>query len=715
MVGEQRRVAVDIPPGIADGQRIRLTRRGHAGQNGGPPGDLYVVVRVREDERFLRDGEDLVTVIDVRGAAGGARARRCRCRRSTATCRSRSRRARSRARRSSCAGAGCRRSRAGARATCGSSSTSRSRAGSRASSATCSSSFAGDDHGRQHALRRGHAGQAQAGARRVIRLAVRVPRAAAEIVLAELLELVAGRAGGDRRRRGRRRVRALRRAGRAARPAGAARGRGRRARRGLDLRGPRRLGRPLEGVAPAGRRRLALPAPARAPAVGGGAGGRRGDRPRHRPGPGVRHGRAPHDAAVPRAAARARPGRRARGLGLRERRARDRGGEARLRAGAGGRRRARVARGVGGERARSTASSSRCGGSTCGASPRRGRRPCSPTSCARCCSTSARLLERAPERLIVSGLLREEADEVAAAFDDHGLRERDRRCGGEWAAVLLGAGLEARRRRSASAVPGVRLDDGAGAEAPLQPPRRRPRGRRGPRSPSLPSQIRSSGKRIVNVCTERQRGMCSASCSGIASSARGPSCARRGCRPRRRAGRRARSRPGSASSRGQAARDSADAELAATAAAATAAATATATAGAAEPGACTWGRRRRSVARGRRGGGAAAGCCATAGGTAACGGPAGGATAGGAAAGAGARRAPPGWRRRWRWSRKACLSWAISARSAAVGPVAAGGVGRGGGLDGRRRLRRAAGVGARTSAPVMTLTPMTITPMPNAA
>jgi molecular chaperone DnaJ len=65
MVAEQKRVAVDIPPGISDGQRIRLTRRGHAGQRGGPPGDLYVVVRVAEDERFLRDGEDLVTVIDV--------------------------------------------------------------------------------------------------------------------------------------------------------------------------------------------------------------------------------------------------------------------------------------------------------------------------------------------------------------------------------------------------------------------------------------------------------------------------------------------------------------------------------------------------------------------------------------------------------------------------------------------------------------------------
>ena len=49
----------------------------------------------------------------------------------------------------------------------------------------------------------------------------------------------------------------------------------------------------------------------------------------------------------------------------------------------------------------------------------------------------ARLLERPPERLIASGLLREEADEVAAAFGAHGLRERDRRFGGEWAAVLL--------------------------------------------------------------------------------------------------------------------------------------------------------------------------------------------------------------------------------------------------------------------------------------
>src|SRR5919108_1225375 len=64
-VRESRTLHVDIPAGIADGQRIRLSGRGHTGERGGPNGDLYVVVRVREDERFVRDREDLHTVIDV--------------------------------------------------------------------------------------------------------------------------------------------------------------------------------------------------------------------------------------------------------------------------------------------------------------------------------------------------------------------------------------------------------------------------------------------------------------------------------------------------------------------------------------------------------------------------------------------------------------------------------------------------------------------------
>ncbi|HEY8585008.1 MAG TPA: molecular chaperone DnaJ [Capillimicrobium sp.] len=62
---ERRTLSVDVPAGIADGQRIRLAGRGHEGERGGPPGDLYVQVRVREHERFVRDGDDLVTVLDV--------------------------------------------------------------------------------------------------------------------------------------------------------------------------------------------------------------------------------------------------------------------------------------------------------------------------------------------------------------------------------------------------------------------------------------------------------------------------------------------------------------------------------------------------------------------------------------------------------------------------------------------------------------------------
>jgi molecular chaperone DnaJ len=62
---ERPKVKVDVPAGIADGQRIRVSGRGHAGDRGGPPGDLYVLIHVREDSRFVRDGDDLVTAVDV--------------------------------------------------------------------------------------------------------------------------------------------------------------------------------------------------------------------------------------------------------------------------------------------------------------------------------------------------------------------------------------------------------------------------------------------------------------------------------------------------------------------------------------------------------------------------------------------------------------------------------------------------------------------------
>lgn len=64
-MASKAKVSVDVPAGISDGQRIRVAGRGHAGERGGPPGDLYVLVSVREDQRFVRDGDDLLTVVDV--------------------------------------------------------------------------------------------------------------------------------------------------------------------------------------------------------------------------------------------------------------------------------------------------------------------------------------------------------------------------------------------------------------------------------------------------------------------------------------------------------------------------------------------------------------------------------------------------------------------------------------------------------------------------
>ena len=61
-----RKLGVDIPAGIDDGQAVRLTGHGHAGELGAPAGDLYVRVHVRPDERFVRDGLDLVGQLDLR-------------------------------------------------------------------------------------------------------------------------------------------------------------------------------------------------------------------------------------------------------------------------------------------------------------------------------------------------------------------------------------------------------------------------------------------------------------------------------------------------------------------------------------------------------------------------------------------------------------------------------------------------------------------------
>ena len=62
---ETRALKVKIPAGVDDGNRLRLRAEGEPGRNGGPPGDLYVVIHVEKDEVFERHGQDLVFRTDI--------------------------------------------------------------------------------------------------------------------------------------------------------------------------------------------------------------------------------------------------------------------------------------------------------------------------------------------------------------------------------------------------------------------------------------------------------------------------------------------------------------------------------------------------------------------------------------------------------------------------------------------------------------------------
>ena len=64
-VVESREIDVEIPAGIHDGQRIRVSGHGHAGALGGRAGDVYVLVRVKPDPRFVREGNDIYSQVDL--------------------------------------------------------------------------------------------------------------------------------------------------------------------------------------------------------------------------------------------------------------------------------------------------------------------------------------------------------------------------------------------------------------------------------------------------------------------------------------------------------------------------------------------------------------------------------------------------------------------------------------------------------------------------
>jgi molecular chaperone DnaJ len=70
----QQTIEVEVPAGVDDGQRLRLTGRGAAAPRGGQSGDLYVTVRVRRHADFERQGDDLLRVerVSVTQAALGA-------------------------------------------------------------------------------------------------------------------------------------------------------------------------------------------------------------------------------------------------------------------------------------------------------------------------------------------------------------------------------------------------------------------------------------------------------------------------------------------------------------------------------------------------------------------------------------------------------------------------------------------------------------------
>jgi len=65
LVQRSEPLEVRVKAGTRDGQRIRIAGKGNAGPNGGPPGDLYIIIRIGEHPVFRRDGDDIYVVVPV--------------------------------------------------------------------------------------------------------------------------------------------------------------------------------------------------------------------------------------------------------------------------------------------------------------------------------------------------------------------------------------------------------------------------------------------------------------------------------------------------------------------------------------------------------------------------------------------------------------------------------------------------------------------------
>jgi len=64
-VEKEKKLTIKIPHGIEHGSKMRVSNEGNAGRNGGRPGDLYVVIHVKQSKEFVRQGFDIFTELEI--------------------------------------------------------------------------------------------------------------------------------------------------------------------------------------------------------------------------------------------------------------------------------------------------------------------------------------------------------------------------------------------------------------------------------------------------------------------------------------------------------------------------------------------------------------------------------------------------------------------------------------------------------------------------